>query len=253
MLEGAVRLAAKLAENPLTSQRMGASAADLRVERGLTEHLQRFRARVAAGEQRLGFKVAFNVRPVQEALGLRGSLVAGLTRSTLAASDRHSLAGSTRAALEAEVAVRLGSDLSPAMSDVERAACVAEWAPAIEIVDFNRPFDELEAILGEGVFHRAVHLGPAVPARNGADLRGVSAQVDYGGERLCELDARAATGHIPDVLAHLARLLEPFGERLRAGDWLILGSMNPPTLARPDVEFSLSLAGIGRVAVTLTP
>jgi 2-keto-4-pentenoate hydratase len=231
---------------------MDVSATDPRVERGLTEHLRRFRARVAAGEQRLGFKVAFNVQPVQEALGIRGSLIAGLTRTTLATSDRHSLAGSTRAALEAEVAVRLGRDLSPTMSEAERAACVAEWAPAIEIVDFDRPFDQLEAILGEGVFHRAVCLGPALPTRQGADLGGVPAIVDYAGERLCELDARAATGHIPDVLAHLARLLEPFGERLRSGDWLILGSMNPPTLARPDAEFSLSLAGIGRVAVTLT-
>jgi 2-keto-4-pentenoate hydratase len=232
---------------------MDASGTDPRVERGLTEHLRRFRARVAEGEQRLGFKVAFNVRPVQEALGIRGSLIAGLTRATLATSDRHSLAGSTRAALEAEVAVRLGSDLSPTMSEVERAACVAEWAPAIEIVDLNRPFDELEEILGEGVFHRAVHLGPALPTPEGADLGGVYATVEYGGERLCELDARAATGHIPDVLQHLARLLEPFGERLIAGDWLILGSMNPPTLARPGAEFSLSLAEFGRVAVRLTP
>ncbi len=231
---------------------MDAAAADPRVSRGLAEHLRRLGVRIAGGEQRLGWKVAFNVRPVQETLGLQGSLIAGLTRATLATSDRHSLAGAARPLLEAEVAVRLGRDFSPGMSEAERAGCVEAWAPAIEVVDLDRPLNELEAILSEGVFHRALHLGAAVPVPKGADLRGVFAKVDYAGERV-ELDARAATGHIPDVLDQLARLLEPFGERLRAGDWLILGSMNPPTPARPDAEFALELTHIGRVELRRKP
>ncbi|HMJ14902.1 MAG TPA: fumarylacetoacetate hydrolase family protein [Polyangiaceae bacterium] len=223
------------------------------LQRGLAEHVRRLKARFDAGETRLGWKVAFNVRPVQEALGIPFSLVAGLTRSTLESSSAHSLSGSTRVALEAEVAVRLKRDVAPDMTEAELSACVDVWAPAIEVVDLNRPFSELESILGEGVFHRAVFLGPAVPVRPGADLAGVRALVHFAGDRSCDLDAREATGHVPDMLRHLARLLARFGEKLQRDDWIILGSMNPPLLARPGTEFSLELSEIGRVAITLTP
>ena len=120
------------------------------VDRGLTTHLNRFDARTQGATARLGWKVAFNVRPVQERLGLSGSLVAGLTRATLHDGARpYSLAGATRPALEAEVAVWLGRNIAAEDPEEQVAAAIAAWAPAIELVDFDRPFDELETILAE--------------------------------------------------------------------------------------------------------
>ncbi len=218
------------------------------VSRGLRAHLA-----AAPGAERLGWKVAFNTAAVQKTLGLTSSLVARLTRRTLEpAAAPHRLGGSTRVALEAEVLVQLGRDVQADAGPDAAAAAVESWAPAIEIVEFNRPLSELESILVEGVFHRALRLGPAATPATGADLRGIVARVHYAGSLLCEVDAREATGHVPDVLLHLARLLEVHGERLARGDVVILGSMNPVALARPGTEFSLDLAGVGAVSVALS-
>jgi 2-keto-4-pentenoate hydratase len=195
--------------------------------------------------------VAFNPRAIQTQLGLPYSLVAGLTHATLRAPGApYALGASNRVALEAEVAVWLRRDVQAQMGPSDAAACIESWAPAIELVEFDRPLNELEAILAEGVFHRAVYLGAPKRPTAGADLSGISARVEHAGRRLCELDARDATGHVPDVLLHLAGVLQPLGERLAAGDVIILGSMNPLTLAEADTSFSLTLSGVGSVSVT---
>ena len=223
------------------------------VQRGLAAHLTRF-ASASRDGTRLGWKVAFNVRPIQERLGLSGSLVAGLTRATVHdGAVPCSLAGAASPALEAEVAVWLGRDIAPDDSEATVAAAVREWAPAIEVVDFDRPFDKLDVILEEGVFHRCVVFGDRVATPPGADLAGHAVTVHYGGRMLCRIDAREATGHAPDVLLHLARLLSPYGERLAAGDVVILGTMNPLTVAQPNETFSVAIDGIGETSVTLSP
>jgi 2-oxopent-4-enoate/cis-2-oxohex-4-enoate hydratase len=221
------------------------------VERGLAAHLKRFAAVVLEG-RRLGWKVAFNVRPIQERLGLSGSLVAGLTRATVHDAEvAYSLAGAANPALEAEVAVWLDRDVSPDDSEATAAAAIREWAPAIEIVDYDRPFDQLDVILEEGVFHRAVVFGARVTAPAGADLSGHVVTVQYGGQTVCRVDAREATGHAPTVLLHLARLLSPYGAGLAASDVVILGTMSPLTIARPSETFAVSIDGIGTVSVSL--
>src|SRR4051812_9249689 len=118
------------------------------IRRGLAAHLARFDAALASGTGRLGWKVAFNVRAVQERLGLDGSLVAGLTRATLPADGAvHSLSGTTRPALEGEVAVWLGKDVGADDLEPRAADAIASWAPAVEIVDFTRSLDDIEPIL----------------------------------------------------------------------------------------------------------
>jgi 2-keto-4-pentenoate hydratase len=223
------------------------------VERGLTEHLARWHSAIQGGASRLGFKVAFNVRAVQERLGLSYSLVAGLTGATLLPSGAVlSLSGTKGPAVEAEVAVWLGADVAPGGTAADAARAISKFAPAIEFVDLNRGFDDLEAILREGVFHRAVVLGEPVPAPPGADLAGCAVHVRYGDAEQPPLDARVATGDAGAVLLHLATLLAPFGEALRAGDLVILGSMNPLTFAEAGKDFAVTIDGIGSVSASLT-
>ena len=223
------------------------------VERGLAAHLRRVAAGAGDGT-RLGWKVAFNVPPIQQRLGLSGSLIAGLWRKSLHDAARpYSLQGLSSPALEAEVAVWLGRDVTPDEPESAAASAIHQWAPAIEIVDFDRPFDQLDLILEEGVFHRAVVLGERVATPPGAELGGHRVTVQYGGRTLCNVDAREATGHAPRVLLHLARLLAPHGQKLAAGDVVILGSMNPLTPAVPEGTFAVSITGIGETSVTLVP
>lgn len=219
-------------------------------ERGLAEHIRRRRDAIAGGRQRLGWKVAFNAPAMQERLGLDGSLVAGLTTATLLPrGGEHSLAGGTRIILEAEVAVRLGTTIEPGADDAAVAAAVEAWAPAIEVADMNRPVaEELEAVIAEGIFHRAVAFGEWVRPSAGLTLNGTLASVTYGGEPVAEVDAEATTGRVVDVLRHVVQVLDGIGERLEAGDVVILGAMAVAP-AKAGAEFVHALGGIGTVSL----
>lgn len=111
------------------------------------------------------------------------------------------------------------------------------------------PLEQLREILTEGVFHRAVVLGTPRKPPPGAQPRGHHARASLGERQLCEVDALAATGHAPAVLAHLARVLAPAGQCVRAGDVVILGSMNPPASPEPGQRMDVGLSGIGHVAL----
>jgi 2-keto-4-pentenoate hydratase len=217
---------------------------DSSIENGLRRHLVRHAAKLAAGEERLGWKVAFNAPPVQQHLGLTHSLVAGLCRGSLReACERHSLSGGTRIALEAEVGVALCRDIASGDSDDAIASAIEGLGPAIEIVDIDRSFEELEEILAEGVFHRAVVFGELRAPTGGVSLEGVQARVELDGQEVVTIDAGVATGNPVNVLRQVASLLEPLGEGLRAGDRVILGSMNIPPQATAGCSFALSLDG----------
>jgi 2-keto-4-pentenoate hydratase len=222
------------------------------VARGLARHLEALHQRLATGERRVGWKVAFNAPQVQRRLSLPYFVAAGLTsRSALAAGSSHALGGAAGVALEGEVAVRLGADVAAGASLAETAGCVSGWAPAIEVVQLDRSLDELEEVLAHGVFHRGLVLGPFGTPAAGADLTGIRARVRAAGTTLCDVDARAATGHVPALLQHIATLLARFGERLAAGDVLILGCMNPPCPAVAGSRFEVSLDGLGEVSLDL--
>lgn len=216
----------------------------------MQRHLSAFEQRLAAGAPRLGFKVAFNAPAAQQKLGLPFALAAGLSRETLVQPPcTIPLSGMTSPAVEAEVAVWLDADLPAGSSEAQAIGAVRAWAPAIEVVDFDRPLTELEDILAEGVFHRAVVLGEPSPTAPGADLSGITARVCAGSSPPFEVDALSATGQVSSVLLHIASILSPLGAGLCGGDVVILGAMNPLTPARPGERFAFSLEGVGELAV----
>lgn len=217
-------------------------------KRGLARHFENHATRLARGTRRLGYKVAFNSPAIQEQLGLDGSLVAGLAGNTLRESPADcSLAGATMALLEPELAVLLAHDL-PATADADQAAAaVGSVAAAIELVDINRPFDQLEDILVEGVFHRAFTTGELRTPPPRCDLHGMRATIKIDGEIQADLDCLEATGDVPKLLVYLARLLDGFGARIEAGDIIICGSMTAPVAATPGSRFEVELSN-GSVA-----
>lgn len=63
-------------------------------------------------------------------------------------------------------------------------------------------------------------------------------------------DPQTLTGKIPELLVHLADMLNAFGQKLSAGDLVICGSTMPPPLIEPDeMEFAHLLSPIGAVSV----
>src|SRR5713101_303788 len=141
---------------------------DPRVVRGMRAQLASWRSRVAGGASRVGWKIGFNSPATQKQLGLDGTVVGHLTQATvLAPGASHSLAGSHLVCAEPEVAIHLGRDVPGGAGEDASRAAIAALGAAIELVDIDRPLDDLEAILAANVFHRAVVLGAPRAERAG--------------------------------------------------------------------------------------
>src|SRR5438477_32328 len=64
--------------------------------------------------------------------------------------------------------------------------------------------------------------------------------------------AAAAAGDLSAVVRHVADWLAAFGERLRAGDRIICGSLAPPILVKAGDRVRVDLGRLGGVETALT-
>jgi len=224
---------------------------DLRIARGMKAQLTNWHERQKSGEKPIGWKVGFGAPDVMEQLKINAPLVGNLTdRARLEPASKISLAGWTRPAAEAEIAVYMGKDLpGGANRDVARNA-IAGIAPAIELADVDFPPEDVEAILKGNIYQRHVVLGACDRTRARCILDGLTATVLRNGNEAASLqDTQQATGDIVDVVRQVADMLAAFGERLRAGQVVMTGSITPPLWVEPGEEILFKLDPVGSVSV----
>jgi 2-keto-4-pentenoate hydratase len=173
----------------------------------------------------------------------------------LPASRRHppgatvSVAGWRKPVAEPEIAVFLGSDVGDPDGVADAVDAVA---PAIELADVHPPPEDLAAVMAGNIFHRAVILGEPGSGRAGADITGLQAHVTLDGiEEAAVDDLEALTGELVSTLAHTARVLNVFGERLRAGEVVIMGSVTPPLPLQPGTQIGFRLAPLPTITVSV--
>ena len=228
-------------------------ADDAAITPGMEAQLARWRRRIAAGERRRGWKIGFNVPAVQAQLGISEPVIGHLTSAgELAPGGEYSVAGGTRVGIEPEIAARIASDLLPG-ADLEAARSAIEGlGPAIEVVDIDRPFDDLTELLAGNVFHRAVMIGATdtllIPEHRGD----VSVRVWRNGVEETAADVSEAVREAPQVVRHVARLLGRFDERLRAGDTIICGSLTPIVWVEPGDRIEVEIEPLGRLEMSFS-
>jgi 2-keto-4-pentenoate hydratase len=232
---------------------MSTARTDPRILRGMHALLELRRSRLEAGETPIGWKVGFGAPAALERLGIDAPLVGFLTdRTVLPAGAIVDLAGWTRPAVEPEIAVYLGSDLGAGADRATARAAIAAVGPAIELVDIHFSPDDVAAILGDGIFHRHVILGRRDTARAGGVLDGLVGRITNNGVDLAPVDEpQALTGDLIEVVRHVADLLAALGERLRAGELIIMGSIVPAIAISGDTEISYTLDPLDTIAVKL--
>jgi len=226
---------------------------DPRIRRGMTEQLAKRRARIAAGEAPLGWKVGFGAPAMMEKFRITAPLVGFLMRRALIPSGgTASLAGWVKPVAEPEIAVHIGRDLAGDSDRAAAAAAIAALGPAIELADADLPFEDPEAILKGNIFQRHVILGEPDASRAGGSTAGLTARVVRRETQVAQTsEPEAATGKIVDTVRHVADLLAAFGEKLSAGDVIIAGSVVPPLLVEADeTEVAYALEPVGKISVT---
>jgi 2-keto-4-pentenoate hydratase len=225
---------------------------DPRIASGMQSQLATLRARREAGAKSLGWKVGFGAPAAMERLGISAPLIGFLTDAALVSPGaRVSLAGWTKPVAEPEIAVVMGRDLNGGASREEASAAVSALAPSIELADLDRAPDDVTAILAGNIYQRHVILGPADHTRAGGRLDNVRATVRRSGKEIASTtDPQALTGDHIEIVRHVARTLEAFGERLSAGHIIITGSITPPLFVEPGEDLVFDLSPIGTLAVS---
>jgi len=225
---------------------------DPRIARGMEEQLAARRARIAAGEKPLAWQVGRGAPPAMERLKIKAPPVGFMMQTSLVPNaSTVSLAGWTKPVVEPEIAVHMGKDLPGGADRAATAAAIAALGPAIELADLNPPPDDVEVTLAGNIFHRHVILGPPDPTRAGAKLDGLVGHVFRRGALAAKQEnVEALIGDMIGIVQHVAGTLAAYGERLRAGDVIITGSIVPPPFIEPDeTEFAYALEPIGGLSV----
>jgi len=206
------------------------------IKNGLTAQFAARRARIAAGERPLGWKVGMGAPASMQRLGLQAPLIGFLMqRALLPSGATVALKGYAKPVLEPEIAVRMARDLGAGADAATAAAAIKAITPAIEIADLDitpAP-DNLEQVLAGDIFQRQVLLAAAT--RGGASTSGLTSRLIRRGVEVARTeDPEALTGKLLDIVAHVANVVAAFGETLSAGDVIITGSITPPVTIETD-------------------
>jgi len=224
---------------------------DPRILRGMEAQLGLRRARLDAGERPLGWKVAFGAPAAMHKLAIKRPLVGFLTDGALLATGATvSLSGWAKPVAEPEIAVHMGRDLRSGADTDSVKAAIAGLGPAIELVDVDRPPDDVERILEGNIYQRAVILGPCDLSRAGGVVDGLCGHIARNGSAFAQTsDPQALTGELIDIVRHVADTLEGFGETLRAGQIIITGSIVPPLWVEAGEEIVFRLDPASSISV----
>jgi len=223
---------------------------DERIARGMRAQLAQRAARIASGEAAIGWKVGFGAPAAMQAFGITAPLVGYLMQSgRLESGATASLAEWTKPVAEPEIAVHIGHDLAGGGDLAAAAAAIVGISPAIELADLDQPPKEVEAILAGNIYQRHVLLGPRDDTRVGGHIAGLSGRLFRRGAEVARADElEANTGQLIGIVRHVADVLAECSERLRAGSFIICGSVVPPLFIEPDeTEVTFVLDPIGSV------
>lgn len=224
---------------------------DPRVERGM-------RTQFAALEEGrgtpVGWKLGLGAKAAMETAGTAGPLLGYLTAATrLDNGAEIEITDRTNPLIEPEIAIHLGADLDPGASREQAMAAVSALGIAFEVVDIDLPIDQVEELLAAGVFHHSYVLGEPVPDRAGALTAGLDLTVTRNSEQIARTDApEAAIGALADLIRLTADYLGAFGHRLRAGQFIISGSIVPPIPVAPGEEFTFQGGDLGELTLSFS-
>jgi 2-keto-4-pentenoate hydratase len=190
---------------------------DRRLVAALRQQLRHRERVLAGGAHHVGWKLGMGSR---ERIG--GHIAVGhlTSKTVLSARDRYVAPARDGVELhvDGEVCVELDTDLNgQADRDSAEAAIRGLW-PALEFVDLAPLAGEPGSVVANNVFHLAVMFGETpIPTKASGEVTAyVEGEVRERGDWPIDIPTRIATA---------ARILAAVGQRLKAGDKIITGSI----------------------------
>ena len=199
-----------------------------------------------------GHKIVCTTPIMQEFLGIDNPCAGGVFGSTA-----HVAAGAFRfddllhPGVECEMAVRLGADLPPSGRPFDResvAPAVDAVIAAIEVVD-DRWVDYkaigTPTLIADDFFGAGCVLGQVDAGWRALDLADVAGFMTINGETVGTGKSADIMGHPFNALAWLANLMAGRGKTLRAGEFVLLGSIVETRWVSKGDAVKIELEGLG--------
>ncbi len=259
MLDSAIRdeLAAELAEaertrrpiSPLTAAQPGIDVVD-----AYEIQLINIRQRVAKGARVVGHKVGLSSPAMQQMMGVDEPDYGHLLDEMQVFEDIPVPAGKyLYPRVEVEVGFVLFEDLPGSeCTEDDVLAATAAVVPSIELID-TRIADWKIALcdtIADNASSAGFVLGAARVAPADIDISGIDAVLSRNGEVVAKGRSDAVLGNPVTAVAWLARKVESFGVRLKAGDVVLPGSCTRAIDARPGDDFVAEFADLGSVRLS---
>jgi 2-keto-4-pentenoate hydratase len=209
------------------------------------------RQRVAEGARVIGHKVGLSSEAMQKMMNVDEPDYGHLLDEMQVFEDRPVPAGRYLfPRVEVEVGFILADDLPGAgCTEDDVLAATAAFAPAIELID-TRIKDwkiKLCDTIADNASSAGWVLGEARVSPKDVDIRNIDAVLTRNGEVVAEGRSDAVLGNPVTAVAWLARKVENFGVRLKAGDVVLPGSCTKAFDANPGDKFVADFVGLGAV------
>lgn len=212
------------------------------------------RQRVAEGARIIGHKVGLSSEAMQQMMGVDEPDYGHLLADMQVFEDVAVPAGKfLYPRVEVEVGFILADDLPGAgCTEDDVLAATAAFAPSIELID-TRIKDwkiGLCDTIADNASSAGWVLGKERVSPKDIDICGIDAVLTRNGEVVAEGRSDAVLGNPVTAVAWLARKVDSFGVRLRAGDIVLPGSCTRAIDARPGDEFVADFTGLGSVRLS---
>jgi 2-keto-4-pentenoate hydratase len=212
------------------------------------------RQRVAEGARVVGHKVGLSSEAMQKMMGVDEPDYGHLLADMEVFEDRPVPAGRfLYPRVEVEVGFILADDLPGAgCTEDDVMAATAAFAPSIELID-TRIKDWKIALcdtIADNASSAGYVLGKERVSPKDVDIKAIKAVLTRNGEVVAEGRSDAVLGNPVTAVAWLARKVDSFGVRLKAGDIVLPGSCTRAIDARPGDEFVADFTGLGSVRLS---
>ena len=239
----------RVAIDPLTSRNV-----DIDVVDAYEIQLINIRQRVAEGARVIGHKVGLSSEAMQKMMNVDEPDYGHLLDEMQVYEDRPVVSANyLYPRVEVEVGFILADDLPGAgCTEDDVLAATAAFAPSIELID-TRIKDwkiKLCDTIADNASSAGWVLGEARVSPKDIDIRNIDAVLTNNGEVVAEGRSDAVLGNPVTAVAWLARKVEGFGVRLKAGDIVLPGSCTRAIDAVPGSHFVADFTGLGSVRLS---
>ena len=204
-----------------------------------------------------GYKIALTTPAMRAMVGLNDSIGGVLhEKQVVRAPASVRAADYGRLIVEFEVAVQLETDLPVSTLHTREsvAAAVGAVMPAFELAD-DRDADYASiaslslGLVADNAWNEGAVLGSPVKEWKSIDLAAIRGTASMNGEKVGEGYGRDAMGHPFEAVAWVANSLAKRGKRLRAGQFVITGSLVTSKFPKAGDTVGFDLGPLGSIGL----